>query len=114
MGEQHDKGNETVKDGAVSATTTPPQQKPETKPPKTGQLPPFKVLLHNDDVNDMEHVVLSLLKVLPLSVCDAEQRMLEAHSSGTSLLVVTHRERAELYQEQLQTYNLSVTIEPDA
>ena len=81
---------------------------------KPGHLPPYKVLLHNDDVNDVEHVIMALLKVTPLCMDDAIQKMLEAHNSGLSLLLVTHQELAEMYQEQLTSLSLTVTIEPDA
>jgi ATP-dependent Clp protease adapter protein ClpS len=42
------------------------------------------------------------------------ERTVEAHESGVALLIVTHRERAELIQEQFQTRGLTVTIEPAA
>ena len=89
----------------VAKKPAPPQRKPR-------QLPPFKVLLHNDDVNTFEHVVAAILKVMPLQTEDAILRTLEAHETGVSLLTVTHLERAELYQEQFATFNLTVTIEP--
>ena len=78
------------------------------------QLPPYKVLLHNDDINSMAHVVLSIVKLTTMSLAEAEDRMLEAHNRGMSLLLVTHKERAELYEEQFRSQNLIVTIEPDA
>jgi ATP-dependent Clp protease adapter protein ClpS len=40
------------------------------------------------------------------------ERTIEAHDAGVALLLVTHRERAELIQEQFQTRGLTVTIEP--
>lgn len=84
----------------------------ETKP-KPSLLPPFKVLLHDDPVNDMLHVVESILEVTPLTVEESVERMLEAHHSGVALLLMTHRERAELYCEQFATFKLTVTTEPD-
>ena len=99
-------------EGSSSSATAPP--KSEESSPTARLLPPYKVLLHNDDVNDQEHVIMSLLKVTPLSLGEAERKMLEAHQSGVSMLLTTHRERAELYQEQLHSYSLVVTIEPDA
>lgn len=75
-------------------------------------LPPYRVLLHNDDVNTFEHVILAILKLTPLKETEAVQRTLEAHQRGVSLLLVTHRERAELYVEQFATYKLTVTAEP--
>jgi ATP-dependent Clp protease adaptor protein ClpS len=97
---------------ADASTATKPAQKPAPTDP--GRLPPYKVLLHNDDINDMGHVVLSILKVTTLSLEEAELKMIEAHRTGVALLLVTHKERAELYEEQFRSFGLTVTIEPDA
>lgn len=99
-------------DGAV-AVQAAPKQKPAKTPPKTYQLPPYKVLMHNDDVNDMEHVIRCIVRLTTLNVESAIERMLEAHQTGVALLLVTHKERAELYVEQFATFKLTVTIEPD-
>lgn len=84
--------------------------KPRRTPPQP--LPPWKVLLHNDDKNDMQHVVNSIVELTPLNEQDAVNRMKEAHETGVALLLVTHKERAELYLEQFQSKSLTVTIEP--
>ena len=81
---------------------------------KPGLLPPYKVLLHDDPVNDMLHVVESIMELTPLTVEESVERMLEAHNSGVALLLMTHQERAELYCEQFATFKLTVTTEPDA
>jgi ATP-dependent Clp protease adaptor protein ClpS len=80
---------------------------------RTQQLPPYRVLLHNDDVNSFEHVILTILKLTPLKPEEAIERTQEAHDRGVSLLLVTHKERAELYVEQFATFKLTVTAEPD-
>ena len=77
-------------------------------------LPPYKVLLHNDDVNTVEHVILTILKLTPLKEPEAIERTIEAHETGVALLLVTNRERAELYCEQFATYKLKVTCEPES
>ncbi len=84
--------------------------KPKRTPPQP--LPPWKVLLHNDDKNDMGHVITSIVELTPLNEQDAANRMKEAHQTGVALLLVTHKERAELYLEQFQSKSLVVTIEP--
>ena len=76
-------------------------------------LPPYKVILHNDDVNEVGHVVQTIITLTTLNTQDAQERTLEAHTQGQSLLLVTHKERAELYLEQFQSAKLTVTIEPD-
>ena len=80
---------------------------------QTRQLPPFRVILHNDDVNSFDHVILSILRLTPLNEQEAVERTLEAHETGASLLLVTHKERAELYVEQFASVSLTVTCEPD-
>lgn len=79
---------------------------------RVDELPKWKVLLHNDDVNFMEDVVEAIIDLTPLDMNQAIERMLEAHMRGVSLLLVTHQERAELYSEQFLSKKLMVTIEP--
>lgn len=89
-----------------STAVLPEQVKPRP-------LPPYKVLLHNDDKNTVEHVVETIVMLTPLREADAVTRTIEAHESGTSLLLITHKERAELYAEQFASRQLTVTIEAD-
>ena len=101
------------KSGAASATAKPKKKAktdPKHKPPQ--MLPPWKVLLHNDDKNDMAFVVDTIVELTPLNKQDAELRMKEADDSGVALLLVTHKERAELYKDQFESKGLTVTIEP--
>ena len=93
-----------------AATKEKRKEKTQPKPPQP--LPPGKVLLHNDDKNDMLFVIESMVSLTPLNEQAALVRMKEAHDTGVALLLVTHKERAELYQEQFQTKGLTVTIEP--
>jgi len=82
---------------------------PKTNPPKP--LKPWKVLLHNDDKNHAEHVVGAIQEIVKMNRQDAELRMLEAHETGVALLVMTHKERAELYVDQFHSKRLAVSIE---
>ena len=72
----------------------------------------WKVLLHNDDKNDMGFVVATIVELTPLNEQEATLRMKEADDSGVALILTTHKERAELYQEQFTSKGLVVTIEP--
>ncbi|MGA2497476.1 MAG: ATP-dependent Clp protease adaptor ClpS [Tepidisphaeraceae bacterium] len=98
--------------GGGTATQTKPEKKRQPKSPTPRQMPPWKVLLHNDDKNDMLYVVQAIVQLTPLNKEDAIERMVEAHKTGVALLLTTHKERAELYQEQFQSKVLVVTIEP--
>ncbi len=77
--------------------------------------PRYKVLLHNDPVNTMEYVVITLCQVVPqLSQQDAMAVMLEAHNTGVGLVIVCDLEPAEFYSETLKTKGLASTIEPES
>ena len=83
---------------------------PKIKPPQ--MLPPWNVLLHNDDKNDIVHVVNTIVELTTLKEQDAKLRTKEAHETGVALLLTTHKERAELYKDQFESKGLVVTIEP--
>jgi ATP-dependent Clp protease adaptor protein ClpS len=75
-------------------------------------LPPHAVILHNDDHNEMLHVVRSLQMCVPeLSADEAVAIMFEAHQSGRALVIVCPLERAELYRDRLESRGLTATIE---
>ncbi len=92
-------------------TATAVKQKPAENKNKPKTLPPYKLLLHNDDENSFEYVIRAIIKLTRLTAEDAIERTVEAHESGLSLLLTTHRERAELYQEQFLTFKITTTIE---
>jgi ATP-dependent Clp protease adapter protein ClpS len=93
-----------------TATKSAPKTTPQKTPPQ--QLPPWKVLLHNDDKNDFTYVIMTIMSLTPLKQEDAVLRTVEAHESGVALLLTTHKERAELYKDQFESKRLTVTIEP--
>jgi ATP-dependent Clp protease adaptor protein ClpS len=76
-------------------------------------LPPWRVMLHNDDVNDMRHVVRAITRSVPsVSFQQAASIMLEAHQHGVAQVVICPKEHAEMYRERLEGYGLTSTIEP--
>ena len=76
--------------------------------------PKYKVLLHNDPINSMEYVTISLREVVPqLSEQDAIAIMLEAHNTGVGLVIVCDLEPAEFYSESLKSKGISSSIEKE-
>jgi ATP-dependent Clp protease adaptor protein ClpS len=74
----------------------------------------YRVLLHNDPFNSMEHVIQSIMEVVPsITQPQAVNIMMEAHNNGTALVVTCALEPAEFYCECLQSKGLTSTIEPD-
>ncbi|MBU0719448.1 MAG: ATP-dependent Clp protease adaptor ClpS [Planctomycetes bacterium] len=106
--------NEEAFDSRERSVTTlvAPAKRPTSVERRPKRLPPYRVLLHNDDVNTFEHVIKSVLQLTTLEVEEAVIRALEAHETGVALLLVTHQERAELYVEQFASLSIIVTIEP--
>jgi ATP-dependent Clp protease adaptor protein ClpS len=105
--------------GAPSAAVAeaPPEAPAKAPAPVKPQgkvefLPPFRVLLHNDNHNIIQDVVRSIVQLTPLDRAAAVRATFEADRTGVALLLVTHKERAELYREQFASKRLTVTIEP--
>jgi len=76
-------------------------------------MPRYKVLLHNDDVNSMDHVVKSLRTVFKFELEECVRIMLEAHDHGIALCIVEPLEQAEFHRDQLKSFSLVATIEPE-
>jgi len=99
-------------DDAATATKAPPRREAKPSPPKVDKLPPYAVLLHNDDHNDMVYVIQTIHKLTPLKLHEAMRRMFEAHRRGQTYLLTTHKERAELYRDQFKSAGLTASIRP--
>jgi ATP-dependent Clp protease adaptor protein ClpS len=92
--------------------STPPDPVPDvtvtTKPKeetRTRRVPPYNVILENDDHHSMEFVVGVLIKTLGYSTERCVQLMMEAHTSGRAVVWTGTREVAELKMEQMQTFH---------
>ena len=80
---------------------------------RTNLIPRYKVLLHNDDRNSMDHVVEALRKVFKFKDEECHRIMLEAHQNGLALCSIEPFEQAELHRDQLQASSLVASIEPE-
>jgi ATP-dependent Clp protease adaptor protein ClpS len=94
----------------VGPTTIPREEQEQRSKPRA--LEPYKVILHNDDHNSMDHVVRSLVRSVPgLGTAKAVKIMLEAHNTGRAIVTVCPLELAELYRDRLESCGLTATIE---
>ncbi len=102
--------------------TTARQQSP-TRTPRTRTedevraflrlLPRYRVLLYNDDVNTFDHVIATLVRVIPsLSLEGAERIAWTAHTTGLAEVIICLKEQAEHYCLCLERAALTSTIEP--
>ena len=108
-----------------TATPTPeviPEQETETR---TRRQPPYAVILHNDDTNSMDFVVMVLRKVFGYTEEKCIQLMLEAHNKGRAAVWIGALEVAELKADQIRSFGsdpfvkkgghpLDVSVEPAA
>jgi ATP-dependent Clp protease adaptor protein ClpS len=62
----------------------------------------------------MEYVVKVLVDtVTSLTMPQAVDIMMEAHTNGTALVITCAQEHAEFYSETLKSHGLTSTIEPE-
>jgi len=87
--------------GPAAATKVRPKRK--TKP-ATKQLPPWNVVLLDDDDHSYDYVIEMLGKVCYHSVEQATKMAKEVDSNGRVIVLTTHKERAELKRDQILSY----------
>jgi ATP-dependent Clp protease adaptor protein ClpS len=110
-------------DPALPETQVRAKPKSDAKT-RTRRVPPYNVILENDDHHSFEFVVGVLVKALGYSLERAFQLTNQAHSAGRAVVWTGPKEVAELKAEQIQTFHetreidqkqlgpLGCTIEP--
>ncbi|KAM7270159.1 hypothetical protein ACFE04_029373 [Oxalis oulophora] len=75
--------------------------------------PPYRVMLHNDNLNKREYVVQVLMKVIPgMTLDNAVNIMQEAHHNGLAVVIICAQADAEEHCTQLRGNGLLSSIEP--
>ncbi len=106
---------------------TPARAKPTPRnDDQPERLPPYAVVLHNDDVNTFEHVIRTLKKVFGYNTAHAFLLAVRAHRSGRAVVWSGQKEHAEFKADQVRSCGpdpvmrhrgacaLGVSIEPMA
>ena len=86
-------------------------------------LPPYNVILHDDDDHSFEYVIEMLKAIFGFPPEEGYQHAKRVDSTGRSILLTTTKEHAELKQEQVHGYgpdyriprcagSMTATIEP--
>ena len=100
---------------------TQPKQREETR---TRRVPPYNVIIENDDHHSFEFVVQMLVKVIGCTIEKAVQFTTLAHTSGRAVVWTGTKEVAELKYDQIRSVHevresdgaklgpVSCTIEP--
>ncbi|MCI0642839.1 MAG: ATP-dependent Clp protease adaptor ClpS [Gemmataceae bacterium] len=110
----------SVPDLPETIVTTKPRTQDDTR---TRRLPPYHVVLENDDHHSFEFVMEVLQKALAVNEQTAYKLTFEAHSKGRCVVWTGPKEVAELKIEQITSFHemrqdgrklgpLGVTLEP--
>jgi ATP-dependent Clp protease adaptor protein ClpS len=82
--------------------------------------PPYRVLIHNDDVTPMDFVVVILMRIFEKDALAAEHIMFTAHLKGLAYVATFPRSEAQKrvgkahFAAQLEGYPLLFSIEPES
>jgi len=84
--------------------------RPPPDPPRT--LTPYRVVLLQDARNDLMFIIRTIMELTRFCRDEATHKMWQAHHTGRSVILVTYRERAELFAELFVSRGLDVIVEP--
>jgi ATP-dependent Clp protease adaptor protein ClpS len=78
------------------------------------RLPPYKVVVHNNDYNTFDEVTRILMKAVPgLTHEQALAYAYEIHNTGAAVPFTGPKERAEAVAAVIRTIGIKVTVERD-
>jgi ATP-dependent Clp protease adaptor protein ClpS len=74
------------------------------------RLPPFAIVLHNDDINTFDFVIEVLCEVFKYDIAKAAQLTLMVHHAGQGIVWTGSLEVAELKAEQIRGCGADPTV----
>ncbi len=80
--------------------------------PQIEVSPLYNVFLHNDDINEYNYVIISVMKAVGHPQPVVEKIVEEAHKNGLSVVTTCSLEHAEVYRDRLTSFGLTSSIEP--
>lgn len=90
---------------AADDTTVATLSEPKTKnTTATRRMPPYHVIILNDEEHTFEYVIELLAKIFGHSRTRGEELAWTIHTRGRAVVYTTHKEKAELKREQVLAY----------
>lgn len=90
---------------AEPVVTTESSPKTSTVPDtRTRRLPPYNVVILNDEVHTFDYVIELLIKLFGHSLSTAQELTLRIDKTGLAVVYTTHKEKAELKRDQVLAY----------
>ena len=104
----------------MTDTITRPRERQESE---TTTLPPYNVVLLDDDDHSYDYVILMLKKIFGHSLQKAYEMAAKVDAAGRVIVMTTNLELAELKRDQIQAFgpdpliprckgSMSATVEP--
>lgn len=99
--------------------TVPEIEKEEETEQEPAEEPPYRVLIHNDEITPYDFVVAVLIRIFELTPMIAEHVTYTAHTKGIALVAVLPKTTAERrvgkahFAARLEGYPLTFTVEPE-
>ena len=88
----------------TSITTQPQEKKAQKTEQKTEGLPPYNVVLLDDDDHSFEYVILMLKKIFGHPPEKGYKMAVEVDTTGRVVVATTHLEEAELKRDEIQAF----------
>jgi ATP-dependent Clp protease adaptor protein ClpS len=85
----------------ATATVVEPEV---TTDQKTRRLPPYNVVILNDEEHTFPYVIELLIKLFRHALPKAEELTWRIHTTGRAIVYTTHKELAELRRDQVIAY----------
>jgi ATP-dependent Clp protease adaptor protein ClpS len=95
----------------MTTTATPPKEKTASKTEEKSRiLPPYHVILLNDDDHSFEYVITMMQKLFGHPREKGYQIALTVHTQGRAICDTTSKERAELKCDQIHAFGADPNI----
>jgi ATP-dependent Clp protease adaptor protein ClpS len=102
--EETGKGNK----GATAVAPAKPAEQTRKRPPK--KLPPFNVVLLNDNDHSYEYVIQMLKSLFGHNDQQGFKLAEEVDKKGRAIVYTTHKELAELKRDQIHAFGKDETV----
>lgn len=97
----------------------PEIEKEEDVEQEAAEEPPYRVLVHNDEVTPYDFVIAILIRIFELTPIIAEHVTYLAHTNGLALVMVLPKPEAERrvgkahFAARLEGFPLTFSVEPE-
>lgn len=103
MDDDHE-SDSAVAEPVVTTQTAPRSKTALEEETRTKKLPPYHVIILNDEEHTFDYVIELLTKLFAHPLQTAIELTWRVHLSGRAVVYTTHKEKAELKRDQVLSY----------